>query len=324
MTAALVSIRNLHLHFNTYAGKAYALNGVELEIGQNDFMGLVGETGCGKSITSFAILNLIPAGGEISAGEVFFQGENLLKKSEKQMQAIRGKQIAMVSQDPSAYLNPLFTVGQQLSMVIKQHQAYAKAERFEKACELLATVELPNPQRIMKSYPHELSGGMKQRVAIALALSCSPDLLIADEPTTDLDVTIQAQILDLLQRLRQTNNITILMVTHDLAVVAETCQRVTVLYAGRTVETGNVEEVIYDPKHPYTQALLLASPNPDGRGEKLIRIPGRLPSTYSPLPGCAFHPRCPHAMQICKTAPPPLQPLGKDRRVACYLHSNQD
>ncbi len=324
MTAALVSIHNLHLHFNTYAGKAYALNGVELEIAQNDFMGLVGETGCGKSITSFAILNLIPAGGEISAGEVFFQGENLLKKSEKQMQAIRGKQIAMVSQDPSAYLNPLFTVGQQLSMVIKQHQAYTKAERFEKACELLATVELPNPERIMKSYPHELSGGMKQRVAIALALSCSPDLLIADEPTTDLDVTIQAQILDLLQRLRQTNNITILMVTHDLAVVAETCQRVTVLYAGRTVETGNVEEVIYDPKHPYTQALLLASPNPDGRGEKLNRIPGRLPSTYSPLPGCAFHPRCPHAMQICKTAPPPLQPLGKDRRVACYLHSNQD
>ena len=203
MDTPLVNIRDLHLYFDTYAGKAYVLNGVNLKIQTKDYMGLVGETGCGKSITSFSILKLIPPGGTITSGEIFFKGENILNKTDKEMNAIRGQQIALVSQDPSAYLNPLFTVEQQISMVIKQHQKMNKSSIKERSQELLKLVELPNPDRILKSYPHELSGGMKQRVAIALALSCSPDLLIADEPTTDLDVTIQAQILELLQRLRE-------------------------------------------------------------------------------------------------------------------------
>jgi len=319
----LLSVKELHLHFNTYAGKAYVLNGVNLEIMNNDFMGLVGETGCGKSLTSFSILKLIPPGGEIISGEIFFKGDNILIKSEKEMRRIRGQQISMVSQDPSAYLNPLFTIEQQITMVIKQHQDLEKNAITQKAHDLLQIVELPNPGGILKSYPHELSGGMKQRVAIALALSCKPDLLIADEPTTDLDVTIQAQILDLLQKLRKREQLTILMVTHDLAVVAETCKSVTVLYAGKDVETGSVDKVLYESKHPYTKALLEASPNPKTRGQKLSMIPGKLPSTSERQFGCPFSSRCPKAMPICNRVIPTMKQLDEDHKVACFLYEDE-
>lgn len=319
----LISVKDLHLHFNTYAGKAYVLNGVNLEITKNDFMGLVGETGCGKSLTSFSILRLIPPGGEITAGEIRFKGEDLLLKSEKEMMDIRGKDISMVSQDPSAYLNPLFTIDQQMTFVIKQHQSIDKDAITEKARELLRVVELPNPERILKSYPHELSGGMKQRVAIALALSCNPELLIADEPTTDLDVTIQAQILDLLQRLREHKQLTILMVTHDLAVVAETCQSVTVLYAGKDVESGPVEKVLYESRHPYTKALLEASPNPEERGQTLSMIPGKLPSNMEVQVGCPFFPRCSQRMPICNQEMPAMRQLDVNHKAACFLYESK-
>jgi len=266
---------------------------------------------------------LIPPGGEITSGEIFFKGNDLLRKSEKEMMRIRGQHISMVSQDPSAYLNPLFTIELQMAMVIKQHQKLTKSAITQKAHELLHIVELPNPGRILKSYPHELSGGMKQRVAIALALSCNPDLLIADEPTTDLDVTIQAQILDLLQKLREREQLTILMVTHDLAVVAETCKSVTVLYAGNDVETGPVDKVLHESKHPYTRALLEASPNPEARGQKLSMIPGKLPSNLKRSVGCPFAPRCPQAMQVCNHKAPNMKLLDEDHKVACFLYEGE-
>ena len=243
-----------------------------------------------------------------------------MKKSEKEMMEIRGKSISMVSQDPSAYLNPLFTIKQQMTMVIKQHQDLDKNSISEKAHDLLRVVELPNPERILNAYPHELSGGMKQRVAIALALSCNPDLLIADEPTTDLDVTIQAQILELLQKLREQEQLTILMVTHDLAVVAETCKSVTVLYAGKDVETGRVSQVLYDPKHPYTKALLEASPNPEARGQKLNMISGKLPSNSEIQVGCPFFQRCPLSMEICNQEFPAVRNIDEDHQVSCFLY----
>lgn len=308
------------MHFKTYAGTAYVLKGINLDIHENDFLGLVGETGCGKSMTCFSILRLIPPGGVISAGKIFFRGEDLLQKPENEMMKIRGKRISMISQDPSAYLNPLFTIGQQLIMIIRQHHTLTKAESIDRALEMLRVVELPNPQRIMKAYPHELSGGMKQRAAIAMALSCAPDLLIADEPTTDLDVTIQARILELLQKLREERHLTIIMVTHDLAVVAEACEKVAVLYAGRLVESGDVKSVLYHPKHPYTQALLRCSPGIGSREQPLEAIPGRVPSSFELVSGCDFHPRCPHATAKCKETFPSFNRTGGNHYVACHIY----
>ena len=321
MNEPLVIIRDLRLQFRTYAGIIHALNGIDLEIHEQDMLGLVGETGCGKSMTGLSILGLVPRGGEIVSGSILFRGEDLLTKPESYMQEIRGAKIAMVFQDPSTSLNPLFTIGQQIETVMRRHQRADKAQMRERALELLKVVELPDPARILETYPHELSGGMKQRASIAIALSCGADLLIVDEPTTDLDVTVQAQILDLLRRLRETQGVAILMITHDLAVVAETCQRVAVLYAGQVVESGPVDEVLYEAKHPYTIALLEASPKHSSRGKALQAIPGTVPSGLRPLEGCAFSPRCPQAMEVC-SQPAPRAEVTPAHAVYCYLYAH--
>jgi peptide/nickel transport system ATP-binding protein len=321
MDRPLVVIRDLRLEFRTYAGIVHALNGIDLEIYEQDVLGLVGETGCGKSMTGLSILRLVPRGGEIVSGSILFRGEELLDKPDSYMQKVRGASIAMIFQDPSASLNPLFTVGQQIETVMRRHQQAEKREIRRRALELLEVVELPDPPRILKTYPHELSGGMKQRVSIAIALSCGADLLIADEPTTDLDVTVQAQILDLLRRLRETQGVAILMITHDLAVVAEMCQRVAVLYAGQVVESGPVDEVLYEAKHPYTRALLEASPKRSSKGQTLQAIPGTVPSGLQPLEGCAFSPRCPQAMEVC-AQPAPRAAVTPAHAVYCYLYSD--
>lgn len=320
MDQPLVTIRDLHLHFRTYAGIVHALNGIDLEIHNQEILGLVGETGCGKSVTGLSILGLVPQGGEIVSGSILFKGEDLLTKAESDMQGIRGARIALIFQDPGASLNPLFTVGQQIEFVMRRHQPADKKEIRRRAVEMLEMVELPDPPRILETYPHELSGGMKQRVSIAIALSCGAELLIADEPTTDLDVTVQAEILDLLRRLRDTQGVAILMITHDLAVVAEMCQRVAVLYAGQVVEGGPVDQVLQEAKHPYTQALLEASPRRDSRGKPLQAIPGTVPSGLQPLEGCPFSPRCPHVMEICAQRPPRLS-VGPAHTVACFLYA---
>jgi peptide/nickel transport system ATP-binding protein len=323
MAAPLVVIRDLRLQFQTYAGIVHALNGLDLEIYEQDMLGLVGETGCGKSVTGLAMLRLVPRGGKIVSGSIQFRGEDLLAKPESYMQQIRGAKIAMVFQDPTASLNPLFTVGEQLETVMRRHQPAEKDQMRERALELLKMVELPDPARILATYPHELSGGMKQRASIALALSCGADLLIADEPTTDLDVTVQAQILDLLRRLQETQGVAILMITHDLAVVAETCRRVAVLYAGHVVESGPVEEVLYEAKHPYTRALLEASPKRSSRGQPLKAIPGTVPSGLQPLEGCAFAPRCSRAAEACGQ-PPPRISISPAHVVYCFLYSDSE
>jgi oligopeptide/dipeptide ABC transporter ATP-binding protein len=323
MDQPLVTVRDLRLQFRTYAGIVHALNGIDLEIHEQDMLGLVGETGCGKSMTGVCILGLVPRGGEIVSGSIVFRGEELLGKPESYMQTIRGAKIAMIFQDPSSSLNPLFTIGQQLETVMRRHQRADKSQMRDRALELLKVVELPDPARILKTYPHELSGGMKQRASIAIALSCGADLLIADEPTTDLDVTVQAQILDLLRRLRETQGVAILMITHDLAVVAETCQRVAVLYAGHVVESGPVDEVLFEAKHPYTRALLEASPKRSSRGRPLQAIPGTVPSGLQPLEGCAFSPRCPHAMEICGQAPPRIS-VAPSHTVYCFLYADSE
>lgn len=322
MDRPLVMVRDLRLHFRTYAGIVHALNGIDLEIYEQEILGLVGETGCGKSMTGLSILGLVPQGGEIISGSILLKGEELIGKPEAYMQKIRGRRVAMIFQDPGASLNPLFTVGQQMEMVMRRHQRASKREMRDRAVEVLATVELPDPSRILGTYPHELSGGMKQRVSIAIALSCGAELLIADEATTDLDVTVQAQILDLLRRLRDTEGVAILMITHDLAVVAETCQRVAVLYAGQVVEDGPVDEVLYESKHPYTQGLLKASLRRDAKGKPLSAIAGTVPSGLAPPEGCLFRDRCSHAMDIC-AQPPPRLPVGEGHTASCFLYEER-
>lgn len=320
MDQPLVTVRDLRLHFRTYAGIVHALNGIDLEVYEKEILGLVGETGCGKSVTGLSILGLIPRGGEIISGSILFKGEELHGKPESYMQNLRGRHIAMIFQDPGASLNPLFTVGQQMEMVMRRHQRAGKGEIQRKAVEMLGMVELPDPARILRTYPHELSGGMKQRVSIAIALSCGAELLIADEATTDLDVTVQAQILDLLRRLRDTQGVAILMITHDLAVVAETCQRVAVLYAGRVVEDGPVDEVLYESKHPYTQGLLQASPRRDTKGKPLRAVAGTVPSGLAPPEGCLFRPRCSEATEVC-AQPPPRLSVGEAHTASCFLYA---
>jgi peptide/nickel transport system ATP-binding protein len=301
----------------------HALNGIDLEIHRREIMGLVGETGCGKSLTGLSIIRLLGPGAEIVSGSIVFKGDELLTKPESYMEEVRGARIAMIFQNPGASLNPLFTVGQQIDLVMTRHQPADKSERRRRALEMLGIVELPDPARILDTYPHELSGGMKQRVSIAIALSCGAELLIADEPTTDLDVTIQAQILDLLRRLRDTQGVVILMITHDLAVVAELCQRVAVLYAGQVVEAGPVDQVLQQAKHPYTQGLLEASLRRENRGKPPRAIPGTVPSGLQPPEGCSFSARCPHVMEVCAQRPPTLS-VGSAHTVACFLHAKSE
>jgi oligopeptide/dipeptide ABC transporter ATP-binding protein len=324
MKDALLSVENLYIRFSTYAGQIHAVNGMTFDVRQGEMFGLVGESGCGKSVTGLAVLRMVPPPGEIVAGHILFHGEDLLQKSDGEMRSIRGRHIAMIFQDPAASLNPVFTAGGQTTRIIRQHTSATRDEARQRALEMFDAVALPDPPRIFRAYPHELSGGMQQRVMIAMALSSGAELLIADEPTTALDVTIQAQILSLLVELRQRQGVCILLITHNLGVVGETCDRVGVAYAGSIVEIGQTNDVLRQPRHPYTEGLLAAIPTPARRGQPLQSIQGAVPDGLNPLPGCPFFPRCPEAMDICQVEKPPLVTIGSDgHMVACYLYTTE-
>jgi len=316
----LLDIRDLKVRFYTYQGIVHAVDIERFTIYQRESVGLVGETGCGKTVTSLAILGLIPTTGRIESGEIIFKGEDLLKKSKDEMRQIVGKQISMIFQNPVSSLNPVFTIGDQIVSVIRLHQNLGKAEAKKKAIEMLELVRLPDPRKIMKSYPHELSGGMCQRAMIAMALSCNPDLLIGDEPTTALDVTIQAQILKLMNELKEKINTSILLITHDLSVVAQTCDRVAVMYAGNLVEAGTTRAVFKDPRHPYTKGLLDAIPKLGSRERRLRGIEGAVPSLLNPPEGCRFNPRCPMAMKTCRQMSPKLIEVETGHYVSCLRY----
>ncbi len=300
------------------------MDGVSLDVNKGETLGVVGESGSGKTVTAQSILRVVPSPGKIVEGTIEFEGRNLLKLSEEEMQRIRGKEIAYIFQDPTTTLDPVYKVGEQLSEVIMRHHSISKKDALAKATDILRSVEIPDPEIRINQYPHELSGGTKQRIAIARALSCDPTLILADEPTTALDVTIQAQILDLLKELKNRLNVSMVLITHDMGIVAEICERVTVLYAGQVCESGTVEQVFAKPRHPYTEALLTSVPNLALRKEKLSVIPGNVPNLIDPPSGCRFHPRCPYARQICVDRVPELEPIGEGRLVHCHRWKELD
>ncbi len=310
----MLRVENLVTRFHTYDGVVRALEGVSFEVREGEIFGLVGETGCGKSVTTYSTLRLLPSTGRVHSGRITLSGESLLDASESRMREVRGGEIAMIFQDPLSALNPVMRVGDQIAESVWLHDdlpdADAVAARVE---EVLGEVRMPDPSGAARAFPHELSGGMQQRVMIAMALAGRPKMLIADEPTTALDVTIQSQVLQLLRQLKQEAGLTVLLITHDLGVVAELCDRVAVMYAGTIVETAPVEELFSDPKHPYTQGLLAALP---GASETLAPVPGRVPDLLAPPSGCRFHPRCPLAVDRCRAEAPELR--GDTRQVACH------
>ena len=310
----MLRVENLVTRFHTYDGVVRALEGVSFEVREGEIFGLVGETGCGKSVTTYSTLRLLPSTGRVHSGRITLSGESLLDASESRMREVRGGEIAMIFQDPLSALNPVMRVGDQIAESVWLHDdlpdAEAVAARVE---EVLGEVRMPDPSGAARAFPHELSGGMQQRVMIAMALAGRPKMLIADEPTTALDVTIQSQVLQLLRQLKQEAGLTVLLITHDLGVVAELCDRVAVMYAGTIVETAPVEELFSDPKHPYTQGLLAALP---GASETLAPVPGRVPDLLAPPSGCRFHPRCPLAVDRCRAEAPELR--GDTRQVACH------
>jgi oligopeptide/dipeptide ABC transporter ATP-binding protein len=375
MSEPLLVIRNLKVNFYTYAGVVKALDGINLELRKGETLGLVGETGCGKSVTSLAVMRLVPdPPGKIDEGEILLRGKDLLKLSEKEMRDVRGNVITMVFQDPTTFLNPVMTMGEQVSETLLIHRDLRKdlldervkqlSDRLEKAdpsskeagtlkteleglksmdpaklsasrrelkqvamrrtIELLRTVRLPEPEAVVKQYPHELSGGMRQRVIIAMAIACHPELLIADEPTTALDVTIQAQILDLLNDLKQNVGLTAMFITHDLGVVAESCDRVAVMYAGNIVEVAYTDRLFQKPLHPYTEAMLRAIPKIVERRTELESISGSVPNLIDPPSGCRFHPRCPFVMDVCRKLKPELVEVEPGHGVACFLHVKEE
>lgn len=318
----LLEVKNLRTYFFTEDGVVPAVDGVNFHINAGETLGVVGESGCGKSVTSISILRLVPnVSGKIMEGsEILFQGKDLLKLTEKEMRDIRGNDISMIFQEPMTSLNPVMKIGKQLSEVLILHQNKTKQEALEISIEMLGLVGISRPEKIVHEYPHSLSGGMRQRVMIAMALACNPQLLIADEPTTALDVTIQAQILQLMRKLKSDFNASVMLITHNLGVVAETCQRVIVMYAGKVVEEGSVYEIFEEPKHPYTQGLLRSVPRIHTKTEVLDSIPGSVPNPLKMPKGCRFEPRCSKAMPICKDQQPELTILGEERTVRCFLY----
>ncbi len=320
----LLSVKNLRVHFFTAGRTVRALDGVSFEIEEGKTFGLVGETGCGKSVTALSILRLIPfPPGKIMGGEIHFRGNNLLSLSEEEIRSIRGKEISMIFQEPMTSLNPVFRIGDQMSEVIRLHQGLNRSRAWAKAEEMLERVQIPDAQRVVKQFPHQLSGGMRQRVMIAMELSCHPYLLIADEPTTALDVTIQAQILRLIQEMKREVHTSVLLITHDLGVIAEMCERVGVMYAGSIVEEAGVEEIFHAPRHPYTRGLWGAIPRIDEEKEALSVIPGMVPDLSNPPTGCKFHPRCTHRSDACDQSVPPLFAVAPGHLVACFLHGER-
>ena len=320
MSEKLVDIRNLKTYFYTEDGVVPAVDGVNLYIKRGETLGVVGESGCGKSVTSLSIMQLVSKpSGKIVEGEILFEGEDLVKKSEAEMRKIRGNDISMIFQEPMTSLNPVYTIGDQIAEAIMLHQGLNHKDATDKAIEMLRLVGIPLPERRVKEYPHQLSGGMRQRVMIAMALSCNPKLLVADEPTTALDVTIQAQILELMKKLKKELGMAIMLITHDLGVVAEMCERVVVMYGGKVVEEGDAVSIFKSPLHPYTEGLLKSVPRMDEDVEKLHVIEGVVPNPLHLPAGCRFHPRCPVAVDKCREAQPTLEKVAEGRYVACFL-----
>jgi oligopeptide/dipeptide ABC transporter ATP-binding protein len=320
---ALLSIRDLRVWFRVYEGVAAAVDGVDLEVGRGETLGLVGESGCGKSVTAMSILRLLPSPPAQIQGIVQFQGVNLLELTAEEIRKIRGGSISMIFQEPMTSLNPLLTIGEQISEAIVLHQGLDRQEAWQRAVDMLSRVQIPSPEARAREYPHKLSGGMRQRAMIAMALSCHPQLLLADEPTTALDVTIQAQIMDLMQKLREEMQASILLITHNLGLIAEMARRVVVMYAGKVVEEAPAEDLFREPLHPYTQGLLGSVPVigrkfKEGR-RQLQEIPGIVPSIFQMPRGCRFHPRCPRVMDVCRAEQPTMVRVGDTRRVLCWL-----
>jgi peptide/nickel transport system ATP-binding protein len=322
-TPPLLSVEGLRTHFFTNDGVVRAVDGVSLSVRQGETLGLVGESGCGKSITALTIMRLLSRPGRAVAGRVVFDGRNLLELSEEEMEDVRGNDIAMIFQEPMTSLNPVIRVGDQVAESIVRHLGASRDEARDRVVELLGTVGIPSPERRIREYPHQLSGGMRQRVMIAMALACKPRLLIADEPTTALDVTIQVQILELIKELKRTEDMAVILITHDLGVIAEVAQNVAVMYAGKIVERASVEELFATPRHPYTQGLLGSIPSPDKLGRRLDVIRGTVPHPLNLPPGCSFAPRCPRRFEPCDSAFPALEPVAPDHAVACYLFSRR-
>jgi peptide/nickel transport system ATP-binding protein len=319
----LLEIRGLKTWFGTEVGEVHAVDGVDLAIDRGETLGVVGESGCGKSVTALSVMRLIPEPpGRIVAGQILWRGRDLVRLAPRAMRAIRTREIAMVFQEPMTSLNPVYSVGEQIAEVLRLHEKLGRRAALERAVEMLRLVHIAQPERRAGDYPHQFSGGMRQRVMIAMALSCNPQLLIADEPTTALDVTIQAQILDLLGELKSKLGMAVMLITHAMGVIAETAQRVIVMYAGKVVEEATVQVLFSAPRHPYTQGLIRSIPRLDGAAThqaRLQAIPGTVPSLLDPAPGCRFAPRCPYARDECRRETPPLREVGAGHKVACVL-----
>jgi len=318
---SLLEVRNLKTYFATRRGEVRSVDDVSFHLESGETLCLVGESGCGKSVTALSVMRLVSHPGRIAGGEVLFEGRDLTKLSEQEMRKIRGNDIAMIFQDPMTSLNPVYTVGEQIAEALRLHRKLSKRDAWDQTIEGMRDVAIPSPETRAKNYPHEMSGGMRQRVMIAMALACNPKLLIADEPTTALDVTIQAQILDLLAELRQKHNLALLLITHDLGVVAETANRVAVMYAGKIVEQAAASELFHRPRHPYTEGLLRAVPRLDeerqGRMKRLQTIEGVVPNPLELPPGCRFAPRCEHARDICREGDVSLVTAGERHISRC-------
>ncbi|MCP2033319.1 peptide/nickel transport system ATP-binding protein [Planomicrobium sp. HSC-17F08] len=321
-TAPLLQVKNLQTGFKIDGEFYNAVEGVSFDVNRKKIVGIVGESGCGKSVMSLSIMQLLPPGiGKIRGGEIEFEGENISNLSDKKMNKLRGKDISMIFQEPMTSLNPVFTIGYQIEEVILNHENITKKEARLRSVSLLKSVGIPRADKIVNEYPHQLSGGMRQRVMIAMAIACQPKLLIADEPTTALDVTVQAQILELLKGIQESNDMSIILITHDLGVVAEICDEVIVMYAGKIAERASVDELFNHPKHPYTDLLMKAIPKMDEDVEKLATIDGLVPSIISmPQIGCRFANRCPKAMPECLTVTPQLGAVAQDHEAACLLY----
>ncbi|PYI53134.1 ABC transporter ATP-binding protein [Paenibacillus flagellatus] len=319
MPEPILEVKALQTAFQNKTKTSTVVDGIDFEIGPNEVVALVGESGCGKSMTSLSIMQLLPRSGKVVGGEVRFRGRNLLELNKKEMTKVRGRHIAMIFQEPMTSLNPVLTIGLQMTEAILRHTGATKLEAIATADEWLRRVGFPEPARIRKEFPHRLSGGMRQRVMLAMAMACKPDLLIADEPTTALDVTIQAQVLDLMRQLLEETGMSVLFITHDLGVVAEMATRVIVMYAGQIVETTDVATLFTSPMHPYTRGLLQSTPRMTGSIEKLVPIPGTVPPAGTVLPGCRFADRCPVARAECREKPPELREIRPGHRVRCIL-----
>lgn len=315
----LLEVKDLSLEFKTERGTLKALNGISFDVHTREIFGLVGETGCGKTVTGLSILRLLPRSARITNGEVIFWDKNLLTLPDKEVESIRGNDIAMIFQDPSSSLNPVFTIGSQMERVLRQHKGMNSKAANERAAQMLNAVGLPDVKRMLAAYPHQLSGGQQQRVMIAMALSCEPRLLIADEPTTALDVTIQAQILRLLRDLQTQFDFSVILITHNLGVVAQTCDRLAVLYAGRVAEIGSTNDIFTNPQHPYTRGLMNAIPKPGSRGKKMQAISGTVPSNPGVMIGCPFAPRCEFVMEKCRVELPALLKVSNEHLASCFL-----